>query len=295
MTGEIVSVSRTDLVQRRKKLRQQRRLRLIRDSWRFLIASGLVGGIVWVVNSPIWVIRRAEQIEVKGNHYLKTATIRSLVPIAYPQSLWRVEPQSIADAIKGKMPVSEVTVSRELFPPGLRMQLKERDLVAVAVPSETVIETSKNSRENHQNSQPVAQPKGQLGLVDASGNWFALEKYTAIEPTFKLPALKVIGNPDQYRPYWQRLYRELNQTSIKITEIDWRDSNNLILKTELGNVQLGAYNPVHLNQQFAALSNMRSLPNQLSGNQINLIDISNPNAPTIQTSISKSPIKPKKP
>ncbi len=272
MTPSIALVSQSDLLQRRKLLRQQRRLRLVKGLWRLLMLTGLGVALVGTVRSPIWVIRRPDQVEVKGSRYIQAEAVRSLLPIAYPQSLWQVEPQAIANQVKAKLPVQAITVSRQLFPPGLTVQLAEPDFVALAVP------IGNNTIENS-------------GLLDEAGNWVALAKYTVIDPNFKQPKLKIIGNPEQYRPYWPKLYQACRTSPIKIIEIHWSDPNNLLLQTELGSVRIGAYSPTQFQQQLVLLSKMKLLPEQLKQEQIGVIDISDPENPTIQAAKPKNLVK----
>ncbi len=272
MTPSIASVSQSDLLQRRRSLRQQRRLRLLKGIWRLLMLTGLGVALVEIIRSPIWVIRRPEQVEVKGSRYIQVEAVRSLLPIAYPQSLWQVEPEAIANQVKARLPIQAITVSRQLFPPGLTVQLAEPDFVALAVP------IGNNATEN-------------LGLLDETGNWVALAKYTVIDPNFKQPKLKIIGNPEQYRPYWPKLYQACRTSPIKILEIHWSDPNNLLLETELGRVRIGAYSPTQFQQQLVLLSKMKHLPEQLKQQPIGAIDISDPENPTIQAAKPKNLLK----
>jgi len=81
----------------------------------------------------------------------------------------------------------------------------------------------------------------------------------AIPPslTLKLPKLKV-GLPEQYRPYWTQLYQAVSRSHIEVIEINCQDPANVILKTELGLVHLGAYS-TRLTEQLKVLDKMRQL------------------------------------
>ncbi len=283
MTNSIVSVSHTDLAQRRQKLRQRRRVRLLQTSWRVLAVCGLAGGVVWAAMLPTWMIRRPEQVTIEGNHFIPVRTLRSLLPIAYPQSLFRVEPQAIARALQAKAPLSEVIVNRQLFPPSLIVQVKERRPVALAVPTEREQALPSGS----QRSESAAK----TGLLDESGMWIPLESYTALDHSLKVPSLRVIGNPDSYRPFWSKLYREIKQgPPLNVTEVDWRDPTNLIIKTDLGLTHLGPYG-AQFSYQLKTLDRMRKLSGHTSFNQIVYIDLRNPDVPTVQMAKSKGLVK----
>ncbi|HIK16596.1 MAG TPA: FtsQ-type POTRA domain-containing protein [Leptolyngbyaceae cyanobacterium M33_DOE_097] len=296
MNSEIVSVSQDDLLKRRKQLLKQRKVRSLKEVWRVLIIASLAGGVVYAIKSPIWVIRRPEQIAIKGSQHIQPQTLRSLLKIAYPQSLWRIEPKAIESQIKEKLPVEAIAVSRQIFPPGLTVQLTEPTYVALSVqlpePTAEVAAPALEQRPNRSADPKAAPTAGEkLGLLDKNGGWIALERYTLLDPGFKPPTLKVIGNPQQIRPYWQKLYEACDRSVVKISEIDWRDINNLMLKTELGTIRIGAYSPALFAQQLDILSQMKQLPEQLQGDEILSIDLSNPDSPFVQT--GKATAKPK--
>ncbi|BAZ53855.1 hypothetical protein NIES4103_65390 [Nostoc sp. NIES-4103] len=264
----IVSVSHTDLAQRRKKLRRQRQLKIVQAIWRSFAITGLAGGLLWVALQPIWVLNAPKQIMMKsGNQVLSQGAIESLLTLSYPQSLWRIQPSAIAESLKQQPTIAQATVSRRLFPPGLIIEIQQRVPVAIA-------QSDRTSNTDSGKKQLSA------GLIDATGAWIPLEKYKLVNPTVKLPTLKVIGLPEQYRQYWSQLYPALNQSSVKVMEIDCQDPTNLILKTEIGNVYLGAPSP-QLPEQIKVLAQMRNLPTKINTSQIEYIDLKNPESPLV--------------
>jgi len=263
----IAPVSRTELSQRRQKLRRQRRNRFLQTSWRNVAIAGFAASALWVATLPAWVIRKPEQVTIKGNRFISEQTIRTLLPIAYPQSLLKVQPQSISDALKAKAPIADATVDRQLFPPSLTVRVRERVPIAQTV-------------------SKASQP----GLLDETGVWMPQDSYTNLNPNFKLPPLKIIGNPERYRPDWATFYRTIHQSPVKILEANWEDPTNLILKTELGAVQFGVYGS-NFPTQLKVLDEMRRLPSRMNGAQILSIDLRNPNSPVLQMNTTKTPVK----
>lgn len=244
--------------------------------------AGLAGGLIWVSTLPVWLIQRPDQVKVEGNRFLPTQTVRSLLPIAYPQSLLRLEPQAIAQHLKAKTPISEAIVSRQLFPPGLTVRVKERYPVAITLLAPTDLQLL---------SQKGAKAAAnRVGLLDETGSVLPLENYLLLERSVKLPQLKIIGDPDHYRPYWSKLYRETSRSPVKISDVDFQNPANLILKTELGLVHLGSYS-ARFPEQIRALDRMRKLPNQVNLSQISYIDLRNPGSPVVQIAGSKDAVK----
>lgn len=274
----IASVSQKELAQRRKKLRRQRQMKIIQAIWQTIAISGLAGGLLWVALQPIWVLKTPEQVLMKSdNQLLSQEAIKSLLVLSYPQSLWRIQPAAIADSLKKQPTIAQATVNRRLFPPGLIIEIEERIPVAVA-------------QRRREQSNSTSNKQTHTGLIDANGVWIPLEKYTLVNPQFKLPTLKVIGLPEQYAPYWSKLYPYISQSSIKITEIDYQDPNNLILKTELGTVYLGATS-AQLADQINLLAQLRHINTKLNPSEIDYIDLKNPESPLVHIIQNKETIK----
>jgi cell division protein FtsQ len=289
----LISVSRQGLAQRRQKLRRQRRLKIIQTIWRTLAASGLAGGLLWITLQPIWVLKTPTQIVMtSGDQPLPDHIIESLLVLSYPQSLWRIEPSLVAETLKKQPAIAQATVSRRLFPPGLIIKLQEKLPVAINYtppPQSTSnchnqfisLENSANESTSPCLQNQAAQSKqGDISVLDATGTVIPWEKYIVLNPNGKLPSLKVIGSPEEYRPYWTQLYQAVSRSSVKVTEIDCQDSTNVILKTELGNVHLGT--PTELPAKMQVLEQMWALSDKLNPKKISYIDIKNPDHLMVQ-------------
>ena len=300
MTG-IAPISRIELAQRRKQLRKQRRNRLLQTSWRSVVVMGLATGMVWVIAQPNWVIRRAEQVTIEGNRFLATQTIRSILPIQYPQSLMKIQASEISQALTTKAPIAEATVERHLFPPSLVIKVREREPVAQVFLSTnpTNPDPPKDAKKALEKSgdKPAEKPtersieKSALadrphGFLDENGMLLPLESYSNLTQDMKMPDLKVIGDPDLYRRQWSALYPIVRRSPVKIELIDWQNFGNLKLQTELGMIHVGSLGRL-FPSQVRALDKMRQLPNRLPPAQIDYIDLRNPSAPIVQLKIGK--------
>jgi cell division protein FtsQ len=305
--ASIASVSQEELTTRRKKLRHARRIRSFQSIWRSLFVGGMAGGLVWAITLPDWVIRQPEQVVIEGNHFLSSKTIRSLLPLSYPQSILRVEPQAIAKSLESQAPIAKAIVSRQLLPPGLTIQVKERRPVAIALGSAPKAELAQSAAPQAVIAQSAA-PQAAIdqamatqngknanspptGLLDEQGVWMPSSSYTKLEQNLDLPTLKVIGSSEQYRPYWSEVYQAVSRSPVKVFEIDWQDPANLILKTELGKVHFGPYSS-RFTEQLGVLDRMRELPTHMSPSQIAYIDLQNPDFPAIQMNKENQTVQP---
>ena len=266
--ANIASVSPAELTNRRQQLRRARRIKFLQAVWRTLLVGGMASGLVWAITIPDWVITKPEQIVIKGNYFLSVQTIRSLLPLSYPQSLLRVEPSAIAHALEQAAPIAQATVTRQLVPPMLIIQVKERQPVAIALPIPAAVGKTTSSA-------------SQAGLLDEQGVWMPQSSYRELPEKVALPTLKIIGTTEQYRPYWSEVYQAVNHSPVKVSEIDWQNPTNLILKTELGTVHLGAYSS-RFAEQLRVLDQMRDLKSHIQPSQIAYIDLKNPDSPLLQ-------------
>ena len=295
---DIAPVTRHELQQRRRQLKTKRRNRLLQTSWRSVLVLGLAAATVWIILQPNWVIRRSQQVKIEGNTFLTTQSIRSLLPIQYPQSLLRIQSSQISDALTTKAPIAEAIVERHLFPPGLVVKVREREPVAQAIygsggqPAQsdpkTVVKGDKSN-----NSAPGNLGKAAIdstppdALLDENGMILPVENYVELSQGMKLPDLKILGNPDVYRRQWTTFYPILRRSSVKIQSIDWQNPANIRLKSEMGWVHLGPFGqPFEV--QMRSIDKMRQLPKRLPPEQIDYIDLRNPNNPLIQLKSSRS-------
>ncbi|HEY9763539.1 MAG TPA: FtsQ-type POTRA domain-containing protein [Trichocoleus sp.] len=270
---DLSSISASELRDRRKTLRRQRRLHLLQGLWRILAMSGLTVGIFWAATRPLWLIRSADQIEVSGNELTSEKAIQSLITLDYPQPLLKVEPAAIAQQLESRAPITQATVVRRLLPPTLEITVQERVPVAVTLPPANAVDPTSYI---------------QVGLLDADGVWMPQSSITFQNEKPKLPALKVQGMQEQYRVYWPKIYQAVTQSPVGISQLDWRDPNNLILHTDLGVVHTGPYSE-RFGATLATLDKMRDLTKQFDRKQIAYIDLTNPEQPSIQVKAASKP------
>lgn len=282
--AEFSHLSRSELAERRRKLRWKRRWRALRSFWRSLVALALAVGAVWVVTLPGWVIHRPEQIEIQGNEALPAEAVRKLLPLDYPEALWEIQPQEISQALVERGAIASASVERRLFPPGIIVVIQERRPVAVAY--------------NITYNDPAnpAPPSSGLGmeLLDATGAIIPVKNYTAMNPTSALPPLKVIGFRAGDRRQWTGLYQELKDSGLPVSEVDWRDPGNIILTASLGPVYIGPYSPKFV-EQLNYLKTMLQNEKVQAVGAIAYIDLRNPASTKIIPSAATSATSPSTP
>lgn len=312
---QVVPDSKLDpILNRRKHLRHQRRLKLLQASWRTLALISLAGGLAWAASLTEWMIHQPSQVSIKGNRLLSTPAIQSLLPLSFPQSLVHLQSEPITRALKSKAPIDQVTVARQLFPPKLIVEVQERNPVAV-VSCDRLGAVQHRCAAPSSNPLPLKERSADVWLLDSQGVIMPLKSYPTLQKSGQLPQLTVLGvlepGPDgskdrlpvqrgltrtaasaeleqnsvivnnQKKSQWPQLYEALRQSPVKVFEIDWQDKTNLILKTELGIVHIGPYSSKFADQ-LVTLGQMRSLPKYLKGRRVAYIDLKNLKNPLLQ-------------
>lgn len=294
------------ILSRRRQLRGKKRVDTLIGIWRTLAIAGLAGLGLWATTLPEWIIRRPDQVIIKGNKLLSTSAIQALLPLRYPQSLLELRPQLIATTLEAVAPISKTTITRQLFPPRLIIEVGERSSVAVSQCNVSDTQGRCTLVQSVAQSQPLLQGPANLWLIDSQGTAVPLESYVQPQASLPNPTLKVLGlfsgapeqaaqgsepaptaifNPVKIEPNrkleWAALYEALRQNPIKVSVVDWRSTSNLVLETELGTVFLGPYTS-QFPRQLKALDQMRKLPQLISRTQIDHIDLNNPDQPVVQ-------------
>lgn len=268
-----IGPSSQELARRRQYLRAKRRFTFYKTAWRSLAVLGFAGGMIWLATSPIWLIRSADQIAVSDNQVLSDKNVQDLLPVPYPQSLLKVDPDSLALSLESHAPIESAVVSRRLVPPGLHVRVQERVPVAVVLP-----DTARPIKSIGTQPEPFKEP----GLVDANGNWMPRNSFQALGAVAGPPALTVKGMRDSYRLSWHAMYESIRRSPVKIAAVDWTRPSNVVLYSELGQVHIGPYGK-NFDAQLAALDQMRSLHSEINPKQVAFIDLQDPEHPIVET------------
>lgn len=261
-----------DLVQRRQQLKAQRKVKFYTMTWRTFLMTLFLMGTVRLATSPIWQIRSADQIAVSGNQLLSDEDIQAALPVPYPQALLKVQPDELAESLQQYPPIQDAVVSRRLLPPGLHVKINERQPVAVVTPN-----TSEPVQTISDRPEPFAEP----GLIDAQGYWMPRNSYVELGAIASPPTLQVTGMQPGYEATWATIYKQIAQSPVSITGLDWTSASNLILQSELGMVHLGPYSK-DFAKQITALDQLRSLNQEINPEQVTFIDLRDPAQPIIE-------------
>ncbi|MGK7891134.1 MAG: cell division protein FtsQ/DivIB [Leptolyngbyaceae cyanobacterium] len=275
-------VSPLDWQRRRRHLRHQRRMGLLQGLWRFLVIAGLAGGAGWLMGRPGWVVRNPNAIQVQGTILLSPDVIRSHLPIQYPQALFEIPAESLESHLESFDPIADVTIHRWLFPPRLIVYVQEHRPVAL------LIGNSYNQQDVpiYGGADLQSTPHALMtmtGFIDANGTWLPPASYEDMQEDLgELPTLRVIGMRKDQREQWATLYQQVQQSPVDVSEIDWRQIDNLILKTGIGTSHHGPYDPNTFATHLQTLDQMRESPQTIDLRQVQYFDFRSLEKPIIQ-------------
>lgn len=252
--------SSSQVKQRRRQLRQERRVRALQSLWRFGCMAGILAGVGWVVLQPNWTVTKPEQIEIKGNRYLSEAAIRSMLAIQYPQPMIELSPEQLTNQLLKQGSLSSVRIDRRLLPPRLLLEVEDRPPVAQII-------------------NPDGTPQA---FVDESGAQLPLASYLPAVRQ-KAPRLKVLPFDRSICPDWSQLYQIINRSPVMIGVIDCRNPQNSMLQTEVGKVRLGSLgDKQRLTSQIQQLDLLREWRQHTNLLDAEYLDLENPHAPKLK-------------
>jgi cell division protein FtsQ len=270
MTPSPVLTLKPELTQQhRQRLRQQRRNRFLKACWQMVILTGAVGGLILTFRLPFWYVQSAQQVKVRGNRLIQTDFIVSQLPLEYPVSLLNIHPNRVSAHLMTQVPLIQANVTRQLWPATLRVEVQERLPVALTIPGPIIPAANKMGKRTTD-----------VGVLDAMGTWLPLSAYQKPTTLSEQAPLRVLGFRLQDSSTWPTLYQSIRSSPVKITAINWKNPQNIILDTALGSVYLGAYS-ARFSEQLKTLDQIRQLSSRVNAKQIDYIDLSNPSVPAM--------------
>ena len=255
-------------VERRRRLRQERRQERLIQLWRLVFFLLTATGLSWLLLTLGWSLRSASQIQISGSQRMDETVVVKAVGLSFPQSLLSLEPGEIETKLMQELPVQEVSVQRRLLPPGLNIQLVERRPVAAAT---------------------RMGPKGiERGMVDREAQWMPMDM--AKQGEKPASAVKIEGWISSRRAVIARILQEQDRLGRPLKTIVVEPAGGINLRIEtLGLVYMGA-NDALLDQQFKIIAQLnQSLPPGLRGSTSEGLDLSDPGQPELKLRPAPNP------
>ncbi len=248
-------------VERRRRLRQERRQERLIQVWRLLFFSTSAAGLGWLLLTLGWSLRSEQQIQISGSQRMGQKVVVNAAGLTFPHSLLKLEPRKIEAKLMQELPVQEASVQRRLLPPGLNITIVERRPMAAAT---------------------RVGPKGvEQGMVDREGQWMSMTM--AQQGEKPASSVKVEGWISSRRAIIAHILQQREKLGLPLKAILVEPAGGISLRIEsLGLVYLGS-NDALLDQQFKTIAQLnQSLPDNLRGASNAGLDLSDPSQPELK-------------
>ena len=256
-----------ELKQKLSRLKVEQRKAHYRAVVRSLVVSGFVGGILVLTMSPRWLVTGLDRFELVGDRIINQAAVYNVLEIATqdkiskpntPSSnslqIWAVNSNQITRQLEAIPAIESVRVSKTLFPPTVKIYIKERIPVATATSN------------------------GQVGFLDYQGVWLDPGWYRSQNQDYPLTKIKAINFQPAYQETWQEIYSLINAyPNIEVKEIEWQHNGEAVVVTKQVRAILGNKTSL-LRQQFAALASFTDITREKDLTDFSQIDLRNPDS-----------------
>ena len=231
------------------------------ELWQLLFFSSTSFFLIFTFSNQAWRPISFEQTKITGLSGLEKDYIQKITSNFYPKNLLELNPKEIESFLKKELPIKDVSVSRNFFPPEIHLNIIEREPIAFA------------SRVFLNNIEK--------GMIDIEGSWIPLQFVNqskknktklSIEnwnPNKKNEIILIIKN------------RILLQSPLQ--KITLNPLQEIIIKTEHFNSVLLGSNTDRLLEQIQKLNQLQeSLPNLLINTKVNIVDLKDPSKPELK-------------
>ncbi len=237
------------------------RKKFLIELWQLLIFSSTSIFLIVTFLNQAWSPVSFDQTSITGLSGIEKKDIKKNIIIFFPRNLLELNPKEIESSLKKNLPIKEVTINREIFPPGININIIEREPIAYA--------------------NKVFSKNIEKGMIDIEGHWIPLK---FINESKKNKIKLSIKNWDQTKK--NDIIEIIKKRFIlhsPIQKIKIDSHQKIIIQTEhFSSVILGSDTNL-LVQQFNKLNQLeKSLPNLLINTKVKLVDLTDPSKPELK-------------
>jgi len=245
-------------LQRRRELRRRKRMHLAGQLLSLLLLLGSSAGLGWLLLRHGWLLRTPAQVQLTSNSPFSREQVINAAGLRFPVALLGIDGASLQRRLGARLPVEEISLQRQIWPPQLLIDLRLRQAVARA------------QRQTPQGPES--------GFVDRTGAWISRAQQEATEAK-AVPALDVVGWQARHASTIALLLRELPPAAA-ISQVEFRRNGELWLHSgALGAVRFGSLDQ-RLPRQLDVLSHLAG-QKPLAQEATQALDLSDPERPEL--------------
>ena len=226
----------------------------------FFFASSSIFLIFTFLNQA-WRPISFEQTKITGLSGIKKHDVQKTIRNFFPNNLLELNPKQIESYLIKKLPIKDISVSRQFFPPEIHLNIKERDPIAFA------------SRVFSNNIEK--------GMIDIEGSWIPLQ-FVNKSTKNKIKLSIENWNPNKKNDIILIIKNRFILHS-PLQEIKINDLHEISLKTEYFNSVLIGTDTRRLFAQIRKLNQLqKSLPNLLINTNVKIVNLKDPTKPELK-------------
>ena len=245
-------------LQRRRDLRRRKRVHFAAQIWSLLLLLSASAGLGWLLLRHGWLLRTPAQVQLTSSSPFSREQVINAAGLEFPVALLSLDGASLQGRLGSKLPVEDISLQRQLWPPQLLIDLRLRQAVA---------------RAQRQTPQGL-----ESGYVDRTGAWISRAQQEATEAQ-AVPALNVMGWQARHASTIALLLRELPPAAA-ISQVEFRRNGELWLHSgALGAMRFGSLDQ-RLPRQLDVLSHLAG-QKPLAQEPTQALDLSDPERPEL--------------
>jgi len=231
------------------------------EIWEILFFSSTSIFFIYTFLNQAWRPISFEQTKITGLSGITKLDIQETTKKFYPRNLLELNPKEIESYLRKKLPIKDISVSRNFFPPKIYLNIIEREPIA--------------------NASRVFLNKIERGMIDIEGNWIPLE-FVSKEKQNKIKLSVENWNPNKKNEVILIIKnRFILQSPLK--KITINSLQEISIQTEYFNSVLLGSDTSRLLEQINKLNQLqKSLPNLLINTKLNFVDLKDPSKPTLK-------------
>jgi len=231
------------------------------ELWQLLFFSSTSIFFIYIFSNQAWKPIGFEQTKITGLSGITKHDIQKTTSGFYPKNLLELNPKEIEYYLRQKLPIKNISVSRNFFPPEVQLNIIEREPIAFA------------SR--------VVSNNIEKGMIDIEGSWIPL-KFVNESKKDKIKLSIENWNPNKKNDIILIIKnRSILQSPLQ--EIKINPLQEISIKTEHFNSVLLGTDTDRLIEQINKLNQLqKSLPNLLINTKVKVVDLKDPLKPELK-------------
>ena len=225
------------------------------ELWQILFFSCTSIFLILTFLNQAWRPISFDQTKVTGLSGITKNDIKKTTSSFYPKNLLELNPKEIESYLLKKLPIKQVSVSRNFFPPKIYINIIEREPVAFA--NRVFSESTEN------------------GMIDIEGYWIPL-KFVNTSTKNKIKLSIDNWNPN-YKNDILSIIKNRYVLKSPLQKIRINALEEISIKTEYFDSVLLGSDTDSLIEQFNKLNQLeKSLPNLLINTKLKIVDLKDP-------------------